>query len=118
MKNMNIIEVQKANFEQEVMQAGLPVVVDFFATWCGPCKMMAPVLEAFAEEFAGKLKFAKVDVDDNQALAMSFHITGVPTLIIFKGGKAIDTIVGLIPPASLKARLESLVATPAAPTSQ
>jgi thioredoxin 1 len=106
MKEKNIIELGEGNFEQEVLQAKLPVLVDFFATWCGPCKMMAPVLDAFAEEFAGKMKFAKVDVDGCQGLAMQFQITGVPTLIVFKGGQPVDTIVGLMPPASLKARLE------------
>ncbi len=108
MNENNIIEVGEGNFEQEVLQAKLPVLVDFFATWCGPCKMMAPVLDAFAEEFAGKMKFAKVDVDNSQALAMQFQITGVPTLVVFKDGKPVDTIVGLMPPASLKARLESV----------
>ncbi len=92
----------------------MPVVVDFFATWCGPCKMMAPVLDGFAEEFDRKLKFAKVDVDNNGDLAMQYQITGVPTLILFKGGEVVDTIVGLMPPGSLKARLDQLAHAPAA----
>jgi thioredoxin 1 len=108
MKENNIIEVGEANFEQEVINSNVPVVVDFFATWCGPCKMMAPLLDAFAGEFAGKVKFAKVDVDNSGELAMKYQITGVPTLVVFKGGAQVDTIVGLVPPAALKARLEKL----------
>jgi thioredoxin 1 len=108
MNENNIIEVGEGNFDQEVMKANTPVVVDFFATWCGPCKMMAPVLDAFAGEYAGKIKFAKVDVDNNGELAMKYQITGVPTLVIFKGGEQVDSIVGMVPPATLKARLQQL----------
>jgi thioredoxin 1 len=109
MKIMNVIEVQDGNFEAEVEKSDLPVLVDFFATWCGPCKMMAPVLDAFAEEFAGKIKIAKVNVEDAPDLATRFEITGVPTLMIFKDGQKVDTIVGAMPPAALKGRLEKLL---------
>jgi thioredoxin 1 len=102
----NMIELDERNFEQEVAQADLPVLVDFYATWCGPCKMLAPLLDKLAGEFSGRVKFAKVNVDEAGELAMRFGITGVPTLILFQGGQIIDTIVGMMPPASLKARLE------------
>jgi thioredoxin 1 len=101
-----IIELDEKSFEREVTQANLPVLVDFYATWCGPCKMLAPLLEKLAGEFVGRAKFAKVNVDDAGELATRFGITGVPTLILFQGGQIVDTIVGLLPPASLKARLE------------
>jgi thioredoxin 1 len=105
-----IIELEEQSFEQEVAQAGLPVLVDFYATWCGPCKMVAPMLEKLAGEFAGRIKFAKVNVDEAGPLAGRFGITGVPTLILFQRGQIADTIVGLLPPASLKARLEKAAA--------
>ncbi len=105
MKN-NIEELTEANFETEVLQAALPVVVDFYAPWCGPCKMIAPLLEQFAGEFAGRLKFAKANVDKTPVLASSFEITGVPTLMLFRGGEPVDQLVGFPGPRQFKAWLD------------
>ena len=102
----NIIELNEAAFETEVLQAAGPVLVDFYAPWCGPCLMLAPLLEQFAGKFAGKIKFAKVNVDDAPALAGRFQITGVPTLMLFANGRLVDQIVGMPAPAKLKAWIE------------
>jgi thioredoxin 1 len=104
--NNNIVELTEANFETEVLQAALPVVVDFYAPWCGPCKMIAPLLEQFAGEFAGRLKFAKANVDETPVLASSFDITGVPTLMLFRGGQPVDQVVGFPGPRQFKAWLD------------
>jgi len=105
----SIIELNETNFEAEVLKAGVPVLVDFYAPWCGPCRMLAPILEQLAAEFTGKFKFARLNVDDALELAGHYDITGVPTLMLFRGGKAIDQMVGLAAPRSLKAWLEKAV---------
>ena len=97
-----IAELNETNFETEVLQAAGPVLVDFYAPWCGPCKMLAPFLEQLAIELAGKMKFAKLNVDDALALAQRYDITGVPTLMLFRGGNPVDQMVGLISPNLLK----------------
>ena len=105
----NIIELTEANFEQEVLKAEGPVVVDFYAPWCGPCKMLAPLLEQLAGELAGKLKFAKLNVDDAPELSADHEITGVPTLLLFRGGNVVDQVVGFPGPRVLKAWLDKAV---------
>lgn len=92
---MSEINISMSNFELEVMQADLPVLIDFWASWCGPCKMIAPVISAIAEEQAGKVKVCKINVDDEPELANAFKITSIPTLVVVKNGKVVNMSVGL-----------------------
>jgi thioredoxin 1 len=105
----NMIELTESGFEAEVLRANLPVVVDFYAPWCGPCKMLAPLLERFAAEFQGRIKFAKANVDDVPGPAGRYQVTGVPTLALFVNGEPADTLVGLASPKALRAWLQSAV---------
>lgn len=102
----NIIELTEANFETEVLKTNSPVLVDFYTPWCGPCKMLAPLLEQFAAEFAGKVKFAKVNIDEAVALASEYEISSVPTLMVFRGGEPVDQVEGFYGPRPFKAWLE------------
>ncbi|MDP6102080.1 MAG: thioredoxin [Dehalococcoidia bacterium] len=99
--------VTDSDFEQEVLEAETPVLVDFWAEWCAPCKMVAPVLDDLADEYDGKIKFTKVDVDVNPQTAMKYGIRSIPTLLVFKGGSPIDQVVGAVPKAVIKKRLDS-----------
>ena len=91
---MKSVELTEETFEQEVLKATIPVLVDFWAAWCGPCKMIAPIVEELATEYEGKLKIGKVDVDNHQKIAMQYGIRSIPTLLVFKGGKVVEQIVG------------------------
>jgi thioredoxin 1 len=92
-----VTELNEANFEKEVLQSDIPVLVDFWAIWCAPCRMIAPTIDALAEEFEGKVKVCKVNVDENPNLAVRFSIRAIPTLLLFKEGKVVEQLVGVQP---------------------
>jgi thioredoxin 1 len=104
----NVIELNETNFEAEVLKSNQPVLVDFWAEWCGPCKMLGPVLDEIATEQAGRVKIAKVNVDANQELAGRFGIQSIPTLLYFSGGEVRDKTVGAVPKRAIVAKLEKL----------
>jgi thioredoxin 1 len=97
MAGANTLTFTDSTFDQEVINSDVPVLVDFWAEWCGPCRIMAPTVEAIANEYAGKLKVGKLNVDDNGGTAMRFRIQGIPTLLLFKGGRVVEYRVGAVP---------------------
>jgi thioredoxin 1 len=102
----NLLHVNDKNFAEEVLNAQLPVLVDFWATWCGPCRSISPIIDDLAKEFTGKIKVTKLNVDENPATPSQYGVRGIPTLILFKGGKIFDQIVGAVPKARLIAMIE------------
>lgn len=101
--------VSADSFDQVVIQSQSLVMVDFWATWCGPCKIVAPVVEELAKEYEGKVTFAKVNTDENPDLASRYGIRGIPTLMFFKDGKVLDQVVGAVPKGQLKSKIDSLL---------
>lgn len=104
-----VLEITKDNYDAEVVNSDLPVIVDFWAEWCGPCKMMAPVFEKVSANYEGKLKFAKLDTQAEPELTQNFSIQGIPCLIVIKDGKEVDRIVGFHPEPQLKSAIDSIV---------
>ena len=98
-----------SNFNEEALKSDVPVMVDFYADWCGPCKMIAPVIEELASEYEGKIKIGKLDTDANRATSAEFNVMSIPTIVFIKGGKIVDTAVGVLPKATLEAKLNALL---------
>ena len=106
---MKPIEFTDGNFKAEVLDSDKPVLVDFWAVWCGPCRMIAPIVEELAGEFEGRVKVGKLDVDNNQNSAVTYGVRSIPTLLVFKGGKVVDTIIGAVPKAKIVASLNAAI---------
>ncbi len=102
----NVIELSDASFETEILKSDIPALVDFWAVWCGPCKQIAPSVEALASEYQGKVKVAKMDIDHHQATPQKYGIRSIPTLLVFKGGQVVGQIVGAVPRAKIEAELK------------
>ena len=104
------IELTDSNFENEVIQSDKPVLVDFWAEWCGPCKMIAPAIEELAEAYEGKVKIGKLDVDSNLQVSTKYNIRSIPSLLIFHNGEIADTIIGTVPKSEISKRLDAVLA--------
>jgi thioredoxin 1 len=103
----NVHELTDSNFDTEVLQSGEPVLVDFWAPWCGPCRAIAPVIEQLATEYQGSVKFGKLNIDDSPSAAGNYGVSSIPTLMIFKGGEVVDRLVGVQPKGRLQAALDA-----------
>jgi thioredoxin 1 len=110
MAGENIVTITEQNFAQEVTSSTVPVMLDFWAEWCGPCKMIAPSLGELATEYEGRVKIGKVNVDENQSLAVKFHISGIPAVFMMKGGEVIDQLVGARSKRDFKAMIDRAIA--------
>ncbi len=108
MENSEAVTVDESNFDREVTQDGTTVLVDFWAPWCGPCKMIAPLLDEIAKEKAGSVKIAKVNIDDNQSLSVKFNVRAIPALLFFKNGQLRDQVIGMTSKKDLLGRLDAL----------
>ena len=106
---LNIVKLNKANFEQEVLKSPLPVVVDFWAEWCGPCKQVAPVLDELAGEYDNRVRIGKVNIEEDQELAADYGVRAIPTFLLFKGGEVAGQIVGMVSKRDLKAQFDKLI---------
>lgn len=106
---MSLITITDDNFKEEVLDSDKPVLIDFWAVWCGPCKMIAPIVEELAVEFEGKAKIGKLDVDSNQQTSINYGVRSIPTLLIFKDGEVKETIIGAVPKANVVEKLNSVI---------
>ncbi|MFI3213468.1 MAG: thioredoxin [Eubacteriales bacterium] len=104
------MKFKSANFEKEVLNSEIPVVVDFFADWCGPCRMMAPIIEKLAEDYEGKAKIGKLNIDENLELAQKYNVMSIPTIIIFNKGVEVETIVGMVSKNEIIDKIEKVLA--------
>jgi thioredoxin 1 len=109
MASNDVVTLEDSTFDAEVLKSDLPVLVDFWAVWCGPCKAIAPAVEELAREYKGKLKVAKLDIDQHQGVPQKFGIRSIPTLLIFKGGRVVDTIVGAVPRSKLVESVQKVI---------
>ncbi|MBI5647829.1 MAG: thioredoxin [Ignavibacteriae bacterium] len=106
---MHPMELTDGNFQAEVLESDLPVLIDFWAVWCGPCRMIAPIVEELAGEYAGKVKIGKLDVDNNPNVAMQYGIRSIPTILLMHKGEVVDRIVGAVPKAKIVEKLQTVV---------
>jgi thioredoxin 1 len=106
MASNDVVILQDGTFDTEVLKSDIPVLVDFWAVWCGPCKAIAPAVEELAKQYKGKVKVAKMDVDEHQQVPQQYGIRSIPTLLVFKGGRVVDTIVGAVPKSKLEESLK------------
>ena len=106
MASTDVVTLQDGTFDAEVLKSDIPVLVDFWAVWCGPCKAVAPAVEELAKQYKGKVKIAKMDVDEHQQVPQQYGIRSIPTLLLFKGGRVVDTIVGAVPKSKLEDSLK------------
>jgi len=104
-----VIEVTNQNFEDEVIKSALPVLVDLWAPWCRPCLMVAPVVDSLAEKYNGRVKFCRLNVDENPRVAARYRIMAIPTLMLFKGGEVVDTVIGAVPERALQPKIDELL---------
>jgi thioredoxin 1 len=109
MASNDVLILQDATFDKEVLKSDIPVLVDFWAVWCGPCKAIAPAVEELAKQYKGKAKIAKMDVDEHQQVPQQYGIRSIPTLLVFKGGRVVDTIVGAVPKSKLEESLKKFL---------
>ena len=109
MASNDLVILQDATFDKEVLKSDVPVLVDFWAVWCGPCKAIAPAVDELAKQYKGRVKIAKMDVDEHQQVPQQYGIRSIPTLLIFKGGRVIDTIVGAVPKSKLEDSLKKAI---------
>ena len=109
MANANVVELTAGNWEAEVVKSDKPVLVDFWAVWCGPCRMLSPTIDRLADQFAGKVKVGKLNTDDAPDIAVRYGISSIPQVMLFKGGRGVDTIVGAVPKAKLEESLKKAI---------
>jgi thioredoxin 1 len=109
MASNDLVILQDATFDKEVLKSDVPVLVDFWAVWCGPCKAIAPAVEELAKQYKGKVKIAKMDVDEHQQVPQQYGIRSIPTLLLFKGGRVVDTIVGAVPKGKLEDSIKKVI---------
>lgn len=104
-----VTEITDKSFEEEVLKSNMPVMLDLWAPWCGPCRMVAPVVEKLSGDYSGKVKFCKLNVDQNPDTAAKYHVMSIPTMLFFKDGKVVETVIGAVPERTLKPKLDNMI---------